>query len=163
MARLILLGGPTGVGKSTALKHLQGRIPNSALLDADDVWRVSKDIAVSPARPIAIGNVVSVMRGYFAANCEVGILAWVFARSALYQPVIDGLDDLVDSAKLIYLISDLPTLESRLAARGDTKRFEYAKSRLSLIDALPFTKIDTSNLSPIEVADRISNEINPRD
>ena len=90
--RLGISGAP-GVGKTTALEHLQGRLTSAALLDADHVWRVSDDLAIPENRSSAIGNVVSVMRGYFEAGCETGVLSWVFARDLLYQPVLDGLSD----------------------------------------------------------------------
>lgn len=154
-ARLILLGGPTGVGKTTALASLRNRLSNSALLDADDVWRVSAELAVAENRDIAIGNVISVMRGYFAAGCQTGILSWVFARASLYQPVLDGLSDLVEASEMLYLICSPQALESRLLARGEPEKLAYALSRLELINELPFPKLDTSDLEPEEVADGI--------
>ena len=157
--RLILLGGPTGVGKTTALRNLQDRIPGTALLDADDVWRVSADIATADNRAIAIGNVVSVMRGYFAAGCRTGILSWVFARSLLYQPVLDGMQDLVEGTEMLYLICSREALEARLQQRGEPDKLAYALSRLELINDLPFPKIDTTFLTPDEVAEQVGRSI----
>lgn len=159
MSKLVLLGGPTGVGKTTALRGLQGRLSKSAVLDADDVWRVSRDLEIPGTRAIAIQNVTDTMRGYFKAQCQVGIVAWVFARPELYLPVIDALKHCVDSVVQIYLISDPSVLESRLIHRGESEKTEYAKSRLSLIQELPFSKIDTTNLHASEVVDRICEEI----
>lgn len=155
MKKLILLGGPTGVGKSTALRLLENRLPKLALLDADDAWRISTDLAVDGTRRIALSNVVSVMRGYFEAGCEVGIVAWVFARSQLYEPVISSLRDEVDEIHQIYLVASPERLRQRLASREDTHRLEYSISRLELIRELPYDKIDTSNLLPSDVAERI--------
>jgi ABC-type cobalamin/Fe3+-siderophores transport system ATPase subunit len=159
MARLILLGGPTGVGKTTALKNLHDRAQGVALLDADDVWRVSKNLAIPANRHIAITNVVSVMRGYFEAGCQTGILSWVFARARLYQPVLDGLADLVDSTEMLYLISSPEALEARLLARGQPELLAYGLTRLELIEELSFPKLDTTDLSPTEVADQICTSI----
>ena len=159
MARLILLGGPVGVGKTTILRKLQNSAPGIAVLDADDVWRVSNDIGTPENRDIAIGNVIAVMRGYFNAGCETGILSWVFARSELYQPVLDGLDDLVDTTEMIYLISSPDALESRLRERGEPEKLAYSLTRLELIEALPFTKLDTTDLTSDEVAIQIGKMI----
>ncbi len=159
MPKLVLLGGPTGVGKSTVMRLLENRIPHAALLDADDVWRVSKELTVEQNRHIALSNVISVMRGYFEGGCETGILSWVFARSALYGPVIAGLEDMVDSVDQIYLVSSLAEIRRRLHERGDEARYEYSKTRLELIDALPFPKIDTSQMTPERVATAIVSHI----
>ncbi|MGH8019407.1 MAG: hypothetical protein ACREIA_14180 [Opitutaceae bacterium] len=43
---------------------------------------------------------------------------------------------------------------------GVGKIIGYAESRLRLIEALPFTKIDTSDASPVEVAREIAARIN---
>ena len=87
LSNLILLGGPTGVGKTTVLGLLENSLPRAALLDADDVRRSAEDVrrsaedlAVEGARNTALGNVIAVMRGYFRAGCETGIVSWVFAR-----------------------------------------------------------------------------------
>ena len=115
LSNLILLGGPTGVGKTTVLGLLENSLPRAALLDADDVRRFAEDVrhiseevrpiaedvrhisedvrrsaedvrrsaedlAVEGARNTALGNVIAVMRGYFRAGCETGIVSWVFAR-----------------------------------------------------------------------------------
>ena len=111
MARLVLLGGPPGVGKSTVLRLLPRKFPKSAILDADDVWRVSQDIT-NPGN-FWLATVVSAMRGYFGAGCELGIVSWVFARAELFQPVLDGLADVVDHSHMIYLVADRSSLERR--------------------------------------------------
>lgn len=155
MSKLVLLGGPTGVGKSTTLALLTGRLPKTALLDADDVWRVSTDLAIDGTRDIAIGNVVAVMRGYFEAGCELGVLAWVFARPELYEPVIAALEDQVESVHQLYLIANREQLERRLIERGSEDRVAYSISRLDLIERLPYTSIDTSRLTPDEVCEAV--------
>jgi len=159
VARLLLLGGPTGVGKTTALRELERRISNSAVLDADDVWRVSAELATPQNRRIALGNVIDVMKGYFEAGCELGVVSWVFARPALYQPVLDGLDGIADSSRLLYLVSEPETLRERLQKRGEVHKYDYSLSRLKLIESLPFKRLDTTELSPAEVADWICEEL----
>lgn len=159
MSKLVLLGGPTGVGKTTTLNLISGRYAQCAVLDADDVWRISPDLAVEGTRRIALENVISVMKGYFEAGCELGFLSWVFARPELFEPVRNGLGDVVNSIEQIYLISSQKDLESRLAKRGELDRLDYAKSRLALILDLPYTKIDTSGLTPSQVADEVCTTI----
>lgn len=155
MTRLVLLGGPTGVGKSSVLRLLAGRLPKSGVLDADDVWRVSGDLATAERRPNAIGNVVAVMRGFFEAGCEIGVLGWVFARAELYQPVIDALADVTNQVQMLYLVAGTDVLAARLAARGDEHLLDYATGRLAMIEVLPFPKIDTTHLTPEQAAEEV--------
>lgn len=159
MPKLILLGGPTGVGKTTVVRLLENRLSRTAILDADDVWRVSQDLAAEENRVITIGNVIAVMRGYFAAGCETGIVSWVFARPDLYEPVIDGLEDKVQSIHQIYLTAREEVLAQRLTERNAIDKIEYANSRLQLINLLPYPKIDTSDILPEEVAARLMEHI----
>ena len=159
MAKLVLLGGPTGIGKSTVMRVLHKKMSSAGLLDADDAWRVTDEVEIEENRAIALCNVVAVMRGYFEAGCETGILSWVFARSALYKPVIDGVKDLVDDIDQLYLISSWEELEQRLETRGDEKPYHYSKSRLDLISNLPYPKIDTTSMVPEEVANAIMMHI----
>jgi hypothetical protein len=103
------------------------------------------------------------MRGYFEGGCKTGILSWVFARSALYDPVIASLDDMVDSVHQIYLTATMAEIKRRLQKRGDEERYEYSKTRLALIDSLPFTKIDTSRMTPEMVAATIIGHIGSKE
>ncbi len=159
MSKLVLLVGPTGIGKTTTLKLLENRLEKSALLDADDVWRISEDLSVDGTRRIAIANVVGVMKGYFEAGCEVGLLSWVFARPQLYEPVIAGIENSVDSVQLLYLIASPEAIGQRLGIRQDSHRLEYSLSRLELIHDLPYPKIDTTDLSPTDVVNEVITRI----
>jgi hypothetical protein len=168
--KLVLLGGPPGVGKTTVLALLEKRLKHSAVLDADDVWRVSEDLKSEENRPKALANVIAVMRGYCQAGCELAILSWVFARPELYEPVIDGLDDVVDSVNQVYLISTPDVLETRFRNRyiksGNTfpvePALDFSMSRLDLIEALPFQKIDTSEISSPATAEQVISLINQK-
>ncbi len=159
MPKLLLLGGPTGVGKSTALKLLENKLPKLALLDADDVWRISEDVAVEGTRTFAISNVVSVLRGYVQAGCDTAVLGWVLARSPLYEPVIASLADTFDEIHQLYLVASPEVIRARLEKRNDLPRLSYSISRLELIAKLPFPQIDTTHLSPAKVVDQIVGHI----
>jgi hypothetical protein len=134
---------------------LAGSIPKSGVLDADDVWRVDDLIGIPENRAIAINNTVAVVKGHFEAGCEVVVLSWVFARDALYGPVVDAMNGISDNVVQIYLVASDEVIEARLGNRGDPERLDYSLSRLRLIEALPYPKIDTSNLEPSEVAGKV--------
>ena len=146
MRRLVLVGGPPGVGKSTIVGRLRGRFPNSAVLDADDF-------------DASLPDVVAALRDCFETGSELVVLAWVFARAALYQPVLDSLSDLAERSLVLYLVASPAALERRLAARGDPEKLDYARDRLALIHELPFARIDTSELSEVAAAEQVAAAI----
>ena len=132
----------------------------SAILDADDVCRVSDDVAGPENRSFGISNATSVMRGYFGAGCERGILAWVFARPELFQSVPDELSNIVDQSHIVYLVASPEVLEKRLIERGEPEKISYAKTRLELIEKLPYAKVDTSNISASDsIVEKVQNWI----
>ena len=145
MRRLVLLGGPPGVGKSTVAARLRGRFPNSAVLDADDFD--------------SLPHVVAALRDCFETGCELVVLAWVFARAALYQPVLDSLAQLAERSLVLHRVATPAALERRLAERGDPEKLDYARDRLGLIEQLPFARIDTSELSADAAAQRVAAAI----
>ncbi len=163
MSRLVLLGGPVGVGKSTVMRALKKRIPKVGLVDADEIWCVSDDLSAQESRSYAHDNVNAVIAGYARAGVETCVVNWVFARKALYQPIVDEVGRLFDEVLQVYLIATPEILEVRIRQRwlqqgngfdvDDLTR--YALSRLQLIQALPFDKIDTSTLSVDQVAEAL--------
>ena len=77
--KLVLLGGPTGVGKSSVLRLLAARLPKSGVLDADDVWRVSGDLATEHRRPNAIANVAVLIAAAGVLGSGSGWPDWAVA------------------------------------------------------------------------------------
>ena len=123
--------------------------------DADDIWRISPGLAIDTNREIAIGNVIAVMRGYAQANCGLAIRTRVFARPELYRPVTTALQDAFDSIHQLYLVARPEKRELRLIEHGHADRAHYSISRLRFIEELPYPKIDTADLTPEEVSDRV--------
>lgn len=164
MSKLVLLGGPVGVGKSSAMRNLKSRITRVGLVDADEVWQVSDDLTPDENRSYAHDNVNAVIAGYARAGVETCVVNWVFARAELYEPIIAASKDLFDDIVQLYLVANPDVLEERIKhrwmAQGQDYDLEslvdYSKSRLALIHELPYDKIDTSLLSAEEVADQIA-------
>jgi len=166
MSKLVLLGGPVGVGKTTVTDLLAQQLADAAFLDADHVWRMSAVRTREPDLSYSQRNVIAVVKGYFDAGSELVILNWVFARSELYQPVIDALTDRVDEVQQIYLTASPECLISRITKRAEAmslddsdQLIQYSLSRLEMIAALPFPKLDTTDQLPSQVAAAIMKMI----
>lgn len=164
MRHLVLLGGSTGVGKTTTMKLLETRLAKTGFLDVDNVWRTTPDLAGYGRRKRVHEQVIETAKRYFDAGCETVVMSWVFAQSQLYQPVLDALMPVVDRITQLYLVAEERELLSRVTRRfeaeggdGDLQeRLDYAISRSQLIEALEFPKIDVTALGAREVADRVA-------
>lgn len=152
MAKLVLIGGPPGVGKSTVLPRLPGAFDRCAWLDADDVWRVHPDELVAPQRAWADENVIAVLRGYLAAGFPLVFLGWVLANPDKIRRILDGLAGAYESHLVVHLTASPEALKERSEAKyARGLAAEYQDLKAKQIDALPFPRIDTSLLAPDEV------------
>ena len=153
---LVLLGGPPGVGKSEVLKHLAKLNPGCSTIDADEEYIAVPGLDESENRKKAVDSVISAARRKFEIGSDLVFVAWVFARPQLYEPVKYGLASFSHFQMQLYLVAEPQILRSRLVRRSDGDKFEYSKSRLELINKLPFTRIDTTNLNPEQVAESVT-------
>lgn len=156
-SRLVLIGGPPGVGKSTALGLLPRFLDRYALLDADDTWRVHPKSFDDPHRILGLRSVVTALLGYLEAGYSPVFLTWVLANPHLVQKVLDGLSSRYKTLTRIYLVASRERIVERITRRGaDPVLIDYALGKLALIEQLPFEKIDTTDLDAEEVARRIA-------
>jgi hypothetical protein len=149
MPKLVLLGGPPGIGKSTAIQDPV--LDRKLCLDADQIWDPQK----TGERDKAITTVTSVVSQYMEQEDTV-LLSWVFAKPELFEPFVEKFSPHYELQQL-YLVCEPDVLEERLCKRNTPGLISYALEKLSLIQALPFDKIDTTNLEPYEVATLLRN------
>lgn len=167
MRHLVLLGGSTGVGKSTAMKLLETRLAKAGFLDVDYVLRTSPDLAGERRRVYVPQQVVETIWRYLDFGCDTVVVSWVFAHAWQYQPILDAFRIDVDRITQLYLVADERELLNRVKLRfkaqgsdGDLQgRLEFAVNRSQLIENLPFQKIDVTSIGPVEMADRVATEI----
>lgn len=151
MPRLVLLGGPPGIGKSTVIKDPQ--LNKYICLEADQICPPRR----SGYRSEVISTIVSAVDRKLSAGRTV-ILAWVFARSALYQPFIDHFPPKFQIQQ-IYLVCEPKVLQEKLHGRNTPELSKYALVKLNLIEALPFDKIDTTDMAARDVARALRSAI----
>ena len=156
MAKLLLLGGPPAVGKTTVAPLLAERLAPSAWLDADDVWRIFPFEVTDRTRALVEANVVHVLRGFIEARYEYVLLTWALHREDLIQRLLAPLAAATKTAHVIHLVADPSVLQARLEAEPERGRSPArAHDRSARIATLPYPKVDTSQLTPQEVAERI--------
>ena len=66
--KLIFITGAPGTGKTEVARGLFNRLPNSAWLDGDDVWRMNPFTVDDTTIALAHSNVGAVLRNYLAAG-----------------------------------------------------------------------------------------------
>ena len=153
---LIIVNGAPATGKSAVVRHLHARLDNSALLDADDVWRINPFKVNDRTRKLAEDNITSVLRHYIEAGYEYVILAWVLHDQAIIDHLLDGLKDLPKLIHVFTLVADEQVLLDRMRNDpGRTTDPQLALRRLRQTKSLNTQKIDTSSTSPEDVADVI--------
>lgn len=154
MHRLLLLGGPPGVGKTTVAPLLADRLAPCAWVEGDELWRMSPTVITDRTRAMVEANIAGVLTQFLAAAYERVFLSWVLHRRDLVERILaatvtDGVD-----ARVVHLVATPEVLQSRLAGR--TTSVAVALERLASIRALSYEQIDTTTLTPDEVADRVA-------
>jgi DNA polymerase III delta prime subunit len=153
--RLVLIGGPPGIGKTSLLTCLERRLAQSACLDADDVRRFHPS-QLERGGAAGVQNVIAVLRGYLEAGFPLVILTWVLADPQLVERILKGLDGLYGSLLLVHLVASPAALEARCLRQPDRNRpWEVVLLKLRQIEALPTPKIDTTGVEAEAVADRL--------
>lgn len=160
MPKLIIVNGAPSVGKSTAANLIFPQLPNSAFLDGDDVWRINPFEVTERTKAIVDKNIPFVLRSYLEAGYEHVLLAWVMHQQEIIDRVVAELSDLDFELHVFTLVAEEGVLQDRWRDRtGSEADSSMVADRLRQSRALDSTKIDTTHLSPGEIAEKILNAL----
>ena len=89
MKRLLLIGGPMGVGKSAVCERLLERLRPGAYLDGDWCWRRNPSTVTPEAKAMVLDNICAVL-GRFLASPEVEyvIFGWVLHQRETIDAIL---------------------------------------------------------------------------
>ncbi len=156
MATLIIITGAPGIGKTAVGREVFERLSDCAWLDGDDVWRINPFEVTEHTKAIVIRNIPYVLRGYLEAGYEYVLLTWVLHQQAIIDDVLAGLRGLDFEVRAFTLIAEEDVLLDRWRARAGREQVpELVADRLRQSATLATTKIDTSEITAVEVAERI--------
>ncbi len=161
MKKLILINGPMGVGKSTVCRRLLSRMQPCALLDGDWCWTMSPFVVSEENKKMVMGNIIHVLRSFLSnTSFESIIFCWVLHREDTFNELLNALKDLPFDLHAFSLISSPEELQRRLqhdkmTGRRNTDVTEESLARLPFYASLPTCKIDTTNQTPDQIAERI--------
>ncbi len=162
--KILIINSAPGVGKSTSLKLLEGLLDSkSAFVDGDDLARVIPFENTVKWLNLMQDNIACCVKNFLKYNYENIFISFVFPSSDR----INRMKKLIktDGVNIyhIKLICGQDELKERLVKRNSQKLISIEKA-LNLNEMINKLKsdlvIDTTNISPLEVARKIKEGIN---
>ena len=162
MKNLILVGGPMGVGKTTACRILKEKLDRCVFLDGDWCWDMHPFAVTEETKRMVMENIAFLLNNFlFCSEIDTVLFCWVMHR----QSILDDLLSRVRAQACHPLCVTLTCTEDALRRRLmlDVERglrqpdvVERAVSRLRDCEALQTVKIDATQRNADEVADAIA-------
>ncbi|MGN0972335.1 MAG: AAA family ATPase [Aristaeellaceae bacterium] len=161
MKTLWLIGGPMGVGKTTACRLLQQRLPRCAFLDGDWCWEIHPFTVTEETKALVMDNIVHLLRGYLACTAvEHVVFCWVMHQQAILDELLAGLPLEGVQVHTLSLICTEEELIRRLqrdvdAGLRQADVIPRSLERLSHYAALGTRRLDVTRLTPVETAEAL--------
>lgn len=162
MTKIIVVVGPNGVGKSTTADVLLKRCLNCAYIDADWCRAINPFQFTEATKQAVIENIYCLFRNYIMCD-DINTIVFPYGfhgeRKEIFDTVMLKLndDDLEFDLHIIVLKCSLD--ENIKRAQQDNRDSERIKrgiqNTFSFYDMYKYPCIDTSKLSPEQVADEI--------
>ena len=161
MKRLLLIGGPMGVGKSAVCSELVCRLQPGVYLDGDWCWQMSPFLVTDETKSMVMDNICALLKRFLACpELDNVILGWVMHQKAIINTIcsripLDGVEVYCFS-----LLASPVVLRDRLVRdiaqgkrRGDV--ISRSLSYLPLYHHLDTWKINTDHGTPGQTATQI--------
>lgn len=161
MKKLYLIGGPMGVGKTTACRALQARLDNCVFLDGDWCWDMRPFQVTEETKGMVLDNICHVLNNFLRCSaCENVLFCWVMHEQSIIDHILSRLDTRDCEAVAVSLVCDEGMLRQRLQrdiGRGLRTPDVIPRSleRLTHYGALNTVRLDTTGMTPEETAEAI--------
>ena len=161
MKTLYLVGGTMGVGKSAVCNVLKKELPACVFLDGDWCWDLHPFRVTPDTQKMVMDNIHAMLNNFLRCpEIENIVFCWVMHQQSIWDEVLGGLC-LQDVRVLqISLVCSPEALTKRLEGdivKGIRQRDILDRSipRLKHYDSLNTLRIDTTALTPVQVAEQI--------
>lgn len=160
MKRLYVIGGPMGVGKTAACRQLQQLLDRSVFLDGDWCWDAHPFQATEETREMVLENISFLLDNFLRCSAyDHVIFCWVLHRREIWADLLRRLTEPYDLCA-VSMVCAPGTLRTRLEGdiRAGNRRpdvLDRSLAYLPLYDALDIRRLDVTNLTPQETAERI--------
>ncbi len=161
---LYLVGGPMGVGKSTACRELNRMLPRSVLLDGDWCWQADPFQVTPETKAVVLDNICHALGNFLRCSAyENVILCWVMHERAIVETILGRLPLAECGARVRWtsLVAGEGALRARVerdvtAGLRDAGAVERALAYLPLYQGLGSELVDTTGRTPREVAELVA-------
>lgn len=162
MKNFYLIGGTMGTGKTTISQALKKKLNRAVLLDGDWCWDADPFIVTDETKRMVLDNICYLLNNFIQCTpYENIIFCWVMHEQYIIDEILSRLDTRNCRVIPVSLICREEALRKRLQRDIESglrtpSITERSLARLPLYECLHTIKLDVSELSPEEAADRIS-------
>ena len=159
MKTLWLIGGPMGVGKTTACRLMQQRLPRCAFLDGDWCWEIRPFTVTAETKAMVMDNIAHMLRGYLACTAvEHVVFCWVMHQQTILDELLTRLPLKGVRVNTLSLVCKEEELIRRLqrdvdAGLRQADVIPRSLERLQHYPALDTRRLDVTCLTPAETAE----------
>lgn len=164
MKKLILIGGPMGVGKTAVSKKLCKTLDHCVFLDGDWCWDMHPFIVDEETKKMVMNNIVYQLNQFLlCSSIHYVVFCWVMHEQSLIEEIINRIesDCEVYSFSLVCTKEELTKRIQKDIDLGIRQQDVLNRSieRLEMYQHLQTIKVDTSMLSIDEVVCSIKETI----
>lgn len=161
MAKLVMINGTMGVGKTVTCKELYKKLQKSVWLDGDWCWMMNPFIVNEENKKMVENNITYLLRNFLTnSSFQYVIFNWVIQSEEIYDMLLNKLNDLKFEVVKITLICNEESLRNRISIdiknnERDKNCLDRSLERIPLYKNMNTIKIDTSNLSISETVNKV--------
>ena len=159
MKTLYMIGGPMGVGKTTAGQALKRKTPSSVFLDGDWCWDMHPFCVTEETRRVVMDNICCLLDNFIGSPAfDTVIFTWVMHQQGIIDEILRRIHTencRVVPASLVCTADELRARLQKDVAAGLRQPDVIGRSLsyLSLYDELDTVKIDVTRLTAEETAE----------
>ena len=110
MKKLYLIGGPMGVGKTSACGYLKQLLPQSVFLDGDWCWDADPFQVTEETKAMVMDNICHLLNNFIRCTAyEHVIFCWVMHEQSIIDSILRALDADGCDIKAVSLLCDAET------------------------------------------------------
>lgn len=165
MKKLILIGGPMGVGKTAVCRELQRLLPENVFLDGDWCWDSVPFRVTEETKAMVVENIAFLLNQFLRCSTYENVLfCWVLHHQTTWEDLLARLNLKGVQVVRLSLVCTPQELVRRLEsdiAKGVRTPDVIARAlhRMDCCKGLEIPHLDTTQMTPHEVAEQILNLI----